>query len=323
VGAEPHTGVTLSKVPLPARWGRVQRWKNTIIYWVILVAIAFARRLPFWLLRWWGGWAGRIAGRIAVKERRRAITHLAASLPDLAPRFHERIASEMFEHLGISAVEVLKADLLFRRGLGPALSAEQQLIVADALSEGKGCVMVGGHIGNWELLSHAYSRAGLPLTAIAKPLYDPRLTALADRARRQFGTKILWHGDPAVGKDMLRVFKRGEILGLLIDQDTRVQGTFVPFFGRPAYTPIAAAALALRFGAPIILSWSHRYHDGIEVHVERHAFTPTGNTEEDVRELTAQLTKKLEKAIRKVPAQWVWLHKRWKTTVAADSTGAQ
>ncbi len=291
----------------------MQRWKNTLIYWVIVCAIAVARCFPLWLLRFWGGFAGRLAGFFAVGERRRAVKQLAESLPALEPRFHARIASEMFEHLGVSAVEVLKADRLFALGQGPTLSAEQQALVAEALSEGKGIVLVGGHIGNWELLSHAYARAGLPMNAIAKPLYDPRLTALVDTMRRQFGSRILWRGETSVGKDMLRVFKRGEILGLLIDQDTKVQGTFVPFFGRLAYTPIAAAALALRFGAPIILSWAHRYPDGFEVHVERYSFTPSGDGERDTTELTAQLTAKLEKAIRKVPAQWVWLHKRWKT----------
>ncbi|HSI04553.1 MAG TPA: lipid A biosynthesis acyltransferase, partial [Myxococcota bacterium] len=170
----------------------MQRWKNTVIYWVIVCAIAVARRFPLWLLRWWGAWAGRLAGLLAVGERRRAVNQLAESLPALEPRFHRRIADEMFEHLGVSAVEVLKADRLFASGGGPVLSAEQQALVAEALSEGKGMVLVGGHIGNWELLSHAYARAGLPINAIAKPLYDPRLTALVDRMRRQFGTKILW-----------------------------------------------------------------------------------------------------------------------------------
>jgi KDO2-lipid IV(A) lauroyltransferase len=243
-------------------------------------------------------------------------------LPTLEPRFHQRIAGEMFEHLGLSAVEVLKADQLFASGGGPVLSAEQHALVADALSEGKGVVLVGGHIGNWELLSHAYARAGLPMNAIAKPLYDPRLTALADRMRRQFGTKILWRGEASVGKDMLRVFKRGEILGLLIDQDTKVQGTFVPFFGRLAYTPIAAATLAMRFEAPIILSWAQRYPDGFEVHVERLRFAASGEGERDVAELTAQLTARLEKAIRRVPAQWVWLHKRWKTRPPSGDSAA-
>ena len=320
MGAQREAGEPLSKVVLPARWGLFQRWKNTFIYWVIVCAIAVARLFPLRLLRFWGAWAGRLAGLLAVGERRRAVKHLAESLPGLEPRFHRRIAGDMFEHLGLSAVEVLKADRLFARGEGPVLSAEQKTLVAEALSGGKGVVLVGGHIGNWELLSHAYARAGLPMNAIAKPLYDPRLTVLADKMRAQFGTKILWRGETSVGKDMLRVFKRGEILGLLIDQDTRVQGTFVPFFGRPAYTPIAAAALALRFEAPIILSWAHRYPEGFEVHVERFRFTPSGDSERDVQELTAQLTAKLEKAIRARPAQWVWLHKRWKTKPPASDT---
>ncbi len=320
MGAQPRVGEPLSRIELPARWGTVQRWKNTLIYWVIVCAIAVARLFPLWFLRWWGAWAGRAAGVLAIGERRRAIKQLSEAFPDYPRRHHARIASEMFEHLGVCAVEVLKADTVFRRGEGPALTAEQQVVIAEALAEGKGVVLVGGHIGNWELLSHAYARAGLPLNAIAKPLYDPRLTALADTMRRQFGTKILWRGDASVGKDMLRVFKRGEILGLLIDQDTRVQGTFVPFFGKLAYTPIAAAALALRFGAPIILSWSNRYPDGYEVHVERYHFTPTGDGGRDIDELTAQLTAKLEKAIKRYPAQWVWLHKRWKTRPPSDDS---
>jgi KDO2-lipid IV(A) lauroyltransferase len=301
-------------VELPARWGRAQRWKNTLIYWVICLALAVFRLVPFWLAVRVGGWLGRVAGVFAFKERQRAVRQLGMALPELEPRYHRRIAEDMFEHLGVSAVETLKADYVFAHDKGPKLSPEQAALVNDALSEGKGVVLVGGHIGNWELLSHAFARADLPMNAIAKPLYDPRLTALADKTRRQFGSKILWRGKPQVGKDMLRVFKKNEILGLLIDQDTKVQGAFVPFFGKLAYTPIAAAALAIRFNAPIVLAWAHRYPDGFEVHVER--FT---RSSDDVESITAELTKKLEKAIRKVPAQWVWLHDRWKRKPAAHA----
>lgn len=126
--------------------------------------------------------------------------------------------------------------------------------------------------------------------------------------------KVLWRGKPQVGKDMLRIFKRNEILGLLIDQDTRVQGAFVPFFGKPAYTPIAAAALASRFEAPIVLAWAYRYGDGFDVHVERFEYS----AEASVEEVTAQLTARIEKAIKQRPAQWVWLHDRWRTKPDSD-----
>ena len=297
------------RIELPARWRTTQRWKNTLIYWVIVCAIAVARLFPFWWLALWGRLLGRIAGRIAVRERQRAVRQLAMAFPNLDARYHDQIADDMFAHLGQSAIEMLKARWLFAHGRGPQRSTAQQTVIADALRLEKGVVMVGGHIGNWELLSHAVARAGFPLNAIAKPLYDPRLTALADRERSAFGAKILWRGKPQVGKDMLRIFKRNQVLGLLIDQDTRVQGTFVPFFGKLAYTPIAAAALALRFGAPIVLAWSHRYNDGFEVVVERFEYAADAS----VDDLTAQLTARLEKAIKQRPAQWVWLHDRWRT----------
>lgn len=296
-------------IELPARWRRTQRWKNTLIYYVIVCAIAVARLFPFWWLRLWGGLLGRVGGLFAVRERKRAVRQLAQAFPDLEPRFHKRITGDMFEHLGISAMELLKASWLFAKGRGPQLSEENKAVLAEALGVGHGVVLVGGHIGNWELLSHAIARAGFPINAIAKPLYDPRLTAIADEARTAFGAKVLWRGKPHVGKDMLRVFKRNEMLGLLIDQDTRVQGAFVPFFGKPAYTPIAAAALAKRFEAPIVLAWSYRYNDGFDVHIERFEYSP----EDGVEELTAALTARIEKAIKQRPAQWVWLHDRWRT----------
>lgn len=153
-----------SRIELPSRWRRGQRWKNTIIYYVISSAIAVARLFPFWWLAMWGGFLGRVGGFFAFKERRRAVRQLAMAFPALEPRYHRRIAADMFAHLGLSAMELLKVRWLFARGRGPVLDEEQKKIVADALAEGHGVVMVSGHIGNWELLSHAFAIAGFPLT---------------------------------------------------------------------------------------------------------------------------------------------------------------
>ena len=87
----------------------------------------------------------------------------------------------------------------------------------------------------------------------------------------------------------------------------------VPFFGQPAHTPAAAALLALRFDAPIILGWCLRVGDGFQLHFERHPVRKTADRDRDIHELTAELTARLEAAIIQAPAQWVWFHRRWKT----------
>ena len=88
-------------------------------------------------------------------------------------------------------------------------------------------------------------------------------------------------------------------MAFLIDQDTRTAGDYVPFFGRPAFTPTTPAALALRTGAPVIFCWHHRRGKRHQITIERVYFMiRSGNHRRDVLALTAQLTARLETVIR-------------------------
>jgi KDO2-lipid IV(A) lauroyltransferase len=127
---------------------------------------------------------------------------------------------------------------------------------------------------------------------------------------------------------MIRCFKQGRVLGLLIDQDTRVQGVFVPFFGREAWTPRGAADLALRFKVPVLVGWTRRRGpapgDGHEVAIEEIPYeADPADREAEVLRLTAGCTARLEEAIRQNPAEWVWMHERWKTRPGSDAAPPQ
>jgi KDO2-lipid IV(A) lauroyltransferase len=154
----------------------------------------------------------------------------------------------------------------------------------------------------------------LPLAAVGKENVDPRLNRLVDRFRSRGGLRNVWRGQPGAAVAMLRALRRGELLAMLIDQDTNVQNVFVPFFGRPAATPRAPADLVVRTGATALVCLNHRGDDGVyrasteEVEVPR-----TGDDERDVVELTARFTARIEAGIRAHPEQWVWMHQRWKT----------
>ena len=298
---------------LPERWGPLQRLKNTLIYWVIAVAMPLLLHLPLRLLRAFAAIVGAIAVRLPLADWRRAREHVALAFPDLSPREREVLVRRMVRHLALTAAEMVRADVLLAPRGPVRLDDQQRALVQAALAEGHGVVAVSGHLGNWELMAQAMAAAGFPVTGIARPLYDPRITRLVHAARTRFGMKLSWRGDSAVSKDMLRVFRQNELLAMLIDQDTKVQGVFVPFFGKLAHTPSAAAALALRFHAPIIVGWCHRTREGYRIELHRHPFAPSGDDERDVLELTAQLTRRIEDAIRQAPEQWVWLHRRWKT----------
>jgi KDO2-lipid IV(A) lauroyltransferase len=116
---------------------------------------------------------------------------------------------------------------------------------------------------------------------------------------------------------MIRCFKQGKLLGLLIDQDTRVQGVYVPFFGKPAYTPRAAGDLAMRFRAPVVVGWCRRRGprrgDGHEIQVVDVPYDPeAADAGAEALRITAACTARLEQAIRQNPPEWVWMHERWK-----------
>ena len=118
-----------------------------------------------------------------------------------------------------------------------------------------------GHTGHWELLA-ATVATRFPVTVVARKVNDDRFNDLIVRARRDSGCEVLLRDDPnflAAARDALR---RNRILALLIDQDTRGAGVFVPFFGIPARTPPGAAILAFRGKAPVITAFINRRPEG-------------------------------------------------------------
>jgi len=107
---------------------------------------------------------------------------------------------------------------------------------------------------------------------------------------------------------------RGRVVALLIDQDTRGAGVFVPFFGLPARTPPGPAVLALRSQVAVLTVFIRRRPDGGHtIAFERVPLPPRGR--DTVVALTARLTAAIEAAIRAAPADWVWWHRRWRSEV--------
>jgi Kdo2-lipid IVA lauroyltransferase/acyltransferase len=304
-------------VELPARWGRAQRWKNTLIYWAVRAAFWCVQHTPFGLALAVGVALGRMGWTVAAKERRRTLEHLAIAFPELTDAERRRLGRDCFVHLGRCAAEATHVERFLEGPRAIRIGPEGRAVLDAALADKKGVVAVSGHIGNWELMAQVVAKHGYDVSGIAKPLYDPRLTRWVDAERARSGLTVIWRRDESSAKEMLRVFRRGGILAMLIDQDTRVQSVFAPFFGRPAHTPSAAAALALRTAAPVVVCWMHRV--GAE-HVVSFERLELGGLPEErdaaVLALTARMNARLEAAIRLRPEQWVWMHRRWKTRPA-------
>jgi KDO2-lipid IV(A) lauroyltransferase len=244
---------------------------------------------------------------------------LSVAFPEKSSAERDAIARESLVHLGRVGGELITMRRWAAR-LDEIVEASPEAVatVQRAWARGKGIIFVLGHIGNWELTSRL-SRYVQPNAAIAKRSWHRSLDALAERFRAENGVGTYWRDDPATGRSMLKLFKQGGALGILIDQDIAdVQSVFVPFFGRLAATPRAAADFALRFGAAPLVVTCHRrgprVRDGHRLEVEEvPVLADAPDREAEVVRLTAACAAVQERAIRRHPAEWVWMHQRWKT----------
>jgi KDO2-lipid IV(A) lauroyltransferase len=263
-----------------------------------------------------GAFLGGIAARLFGDARRLAVRHLGLAFPEKTDAEREGIARRMFVHLGMSAMEVTSI-----RSYADRIERYMEIDPAPlrrALAQGRGIVFVTGHLGNWELMARAVAKVGAPVSAVAKRGGDARLMGLIEGWRQDGAVTTLWREDASTARALLRVFKENRVLGILCDQDTNVQGVWVPFFGRPAWSPRAPADLALRTGAPILVGTSHRKGerpgDGFLFEMTEIPYDPKpADKEAEVLRITAACQAVLEEAIRRHPADWVWMHERWKT----------
>ncbi|MCK5690390.1 lysophospholipid acyltransferase family protein [Myxococcota bacterium] len=301
------------EAPLPKRWGFAQHLKNTVLYVLVRVLYGFVYLLPHKPVAYLLSKLGELGYHLAASDRIKVLAHLKIAFPNKSDEERDAIARKMFAHLGRSAAELIHTAKLIENPDFIVFDEESERIAQEALDEGKGIVAITAHIGNWEMLAQALAIRGFPVTAIAKALYDPRLTRWVHEERTLFGMQMLWRGKKSLTQPMKDVLAHGEALALLIDQDTKVRGDFVPFFGKLAYTPIRPAELAVESGAAILVGWAQREGDKHIITIRRFHYERSGNTKIDVWKITAGLTAIIEEAIRHAPEQWVWMHRRWKT----------
>ncbi len=254
------------------------------------------------------------------REKTVALENLSAAFgAEKNPDDILRICRYCFRNLGKQLMEVLQIPRLTSENLGKLVTCEGRQNIEDALKAGKGVIILTAHFGNWELLGAGLNLSGYKLSYIVRPLRSPQMDALLNRIRESAGGKPIPRG--ASVKGALRCLRRNELLAILSDIDTKVDGVFVDFFGRPAFTPRGPVSIALRTGAALVPTHVVRQKDDTHVIIAEKALElkVTGDLEEDIRLNTARSVKILESYIRKYPEQWIWVHDRWKTQPNAVS----
>jgi Kdo2-lipid IVA lauroyltransferase/acyltransferase len=223
-----------------------------------------------------------------------------------------KIARDVPRHFAVAVVDTVRIPNIIREGFDRYVKAENLHILDTAMKTGKGAVILTGHFGNWELMGAYMAQQKYPIRVVGAPLKNPLLDKLLVNMRNNAGYRSVHRGRSA--KAFLRILKQGGFLGILIDQDIKkINGVFVDFFGKKAYTPTGPVMFALRFGIPIIPMFIHLEKD-LTYHIQ--CFDPiritnTGNPENDIKINTQMCSDVYEAVIRRHPEQWAWIHRRW------------
>ena len=281
---------------------------------VWLIANLF-RVLPRPLARFFGESIGFLVYLLHGRLRRVGMRNLRMAMPALTDRERRRIVRGVFHTLGRQLGDFCQLPSYDAKNISTLAVYEGFESFEAAQARGKGVLFLTAHLGGWEIGSFAHALYGHPMHVVVRPLDNPYLDKLVSERRNAHGNRTFEKQEFARG--LISAMKSGETVGVLMDQNmTPPQGVFVDFFGIPAYTASGVARVAMRTDAAVVPAFTiwdpvlrkYRVHFDPAIPLVR-----TGDDEADVVANTAKFTKVIEEFVRKYPAQWLWVHKRWKT----------
>jgi KDO2-lipid IV(A) lauroyltransferase len=260
---------------------------------------------------------GKILGTVFylldVPHRKIVRRNLQFAYPDW-PRERVNIFSKrIFQNVAITILEIFQMAYFSCDQIMAKVRISGEEHIQRALELNKGLILISAHLGNWEAGFQFFSCFfQMPITGVAKKIRFKPLHRWLNRLRIRFGIKIV--DKKGALPDMRLALRRGEVIGLLIDQSKRSESVDVNFFGKTVTATPAAALLALRCKSPVIHGFCVREADGqLSLRLDPPLnLQRTGDLRADLIANTQMMTDVVERAIREHPAQWLWLHKRWK-----------
>lgn len=255
-------------------------------------------------------------------HRQDALAALRVSLPEKSEHERRAILNTMYRHLGMNIVEEFRLSSMTDEELRKRIVWEGEQHGRDTLATGKGMLVLSAHMGNWDILCTVAPKFNYPTTIITKAIKNKALNQFWMESRSRFGLKFV----PAHNsyRLCLAALRKNEIVGFILDQNMiRTEGIFVEFFGRPACTSPGLAYMSAQSGAAVVPSFILRQPDGTHLVKFLPPIPPPPDRKpETISQFTQLYTRVIEDQIRQTPEQWIWIHRRWRTT-PPESTGSE
>ncbi|HWX66792.1 MAG TPA: LpxL/LpxP family Kdo(2)-lipid IV(A) lauroyl/palmitoleoyl acyltransferase [Rhodanobacter sp.] len=284
----------------PRHW---PAWLGVAVIWLIA-------RLPQTALRWLGRLLGALVLRVPSERRRIAETNIALCFPELDAAAQAALVDANLRDIGMMLVEFALGWMGSDRRIADMPTRIEGLEHLEAArAQGKGVLLVGGHFSHLELCARLVSQR-IRIAGMYRRMDSAVFEWVVLRARLHYAAAMFEKDDI---RGTVKYLRNGGTLWYAPDQDMRSKDSvFVPFFGVPAATITATHHLARMSGAVVIPFFHRRLPDGNGYALRLGA--PLENLPgTDVLDDTARVNTCIEQMAREAPAQYLWVHKRFKT----------
>jgi Kdo2-lipid IVA lauroyltransferase/acyltransferase len=298
--------------------------KDNLIFWLLVAALHALSLLPDFILYQLGIACALIFHRFDHRHRRIGIRNLEIAFPGKTAAERERILRASYINLGRTGAEYVRMGGFFYRSLARRVTYNRLDVWNDLTPRypGKGALILTAHFGGFELLPAGHALHGFQIGLVHHTQRFLAGDSLVTFIRERAGVQIIRKHTAA--REMLRALKRGEIIGIPLDQNAkRSEAIWVPFFGELAATPSGFDRLAMMAGAPVVPVFIVRQPDGRSHVIEIFEEVPqqrTGDRNADALVNTARYQKAIEEMVRRYPEQWLWTHRRYRTRPVSGSS---
>ena len=295
-----------------------------LVYLAVRVAAMVFHVFPINLNLQTARWMGWLWYRVMRRHRERARAHLRLAFgSSMSARQIDRIALASMQHVTMMAMEVLFTPRLVNEWTWPRYVTLEGITPAmDVLISRRGAILVTGHYGSWELVGFTLAALGFPLVGVMRPLDNPYLNRYLLDVRAKRGLELLYK--KGAMRSAGEVLAGGGILGFIADQNAGRKGLFIDFFGHKASTYKSIGLLAIEHEVPIIVGYARRRGPRFEYEVgcnrvirpEEWAGRP-----DELEWITQEYSSAIERFVRQVPEQYLWIHRRWKSRPPGETSG--
>lgn len=283
-----------------------------MMYYVMIFFSKVLCILPPFFCRWIGDLVGEITWLVVPTRRKRMATANIVKCLGLNETAAESMAKTSWTRFGYMIIEVLRFPAM-KKHMDAYVTVVGRENMEKALALGRGGVVATAHSGNWELLGGTLAQQGFPLVGVAQKQKNGAMDRFINEYRTLIGMHVTYKSGV---REMFKMLGEGWVIALLMDQDAGDGGILLQFLGRETSCVPGPASLARFKDAPILPVFISQNEDGITHTLTIHEpvfVAKTQDKHDDIRRTTEQLTQIIEQHIRQNPAEWFWLHDRWKS----------